>query len=519
MEILLVVAIIAMVVLTAGAYVVGRRSAPKSDAKELEFERQRGEELGKRLAEREKEVEEQRGELVRLTSERDVQRATAEALLRQLAERTEEFREQVQRQKEELEAAHARAVDEMRQSHAKLLAEAKDGYEQQLKQLREMNREQVESQLKLIQEQMQTTSEKVLRARQEELDKRNIEQVSQIVDPLNQSLKMMKEALSNNSKEHNESITRLDATIKANMERSRELGERAERLANALTGEVKVQGNFGELKLKQLFEDLGLSEGEQYSTQQALVDRLGNKIKSEEEKLLIPDFILHFPNNRDVIVDSKVNITAFERYMSCEDADEKSRYLAEHIRNVRTQVDNLAKKDYSKYLDTSYTKLNFVIMYMFHEGALNLALLNDNSLWRYAYDKGVLILGPQTMYMNLRILELMWVQSRQLSNQKDMIRYAEMVVERTQDFVERFRAVRESVDTTVKKIKELDITTSTSGQSVIVAAKNLIKCGVRENKKKKVALSSLFIENDDMAMLTDTSTLDPQPDDDTTEVA
>ena len=131
---------------------------------------------------------------------------------------------------------------------------------------------------------------------------------------------------------HQEALHKLDATIQANIKNSVHLNDTAERLTRALTGEVKVQGNFGELKLRQLLEDLGLKEGEQYSSQAHLRDRLGNLVKDDDGKGLIPDFILHFPNNRDVVVDSKMSFTAFERYVNTEVPEEKIPAISEYFR-------------------------------------------------------------------------------------------------------------------------------------------------------------------------------------------
>ena len=178
---------------------------------------------------------------------------------------------------------------------------------------------QMESQMSFIREQMQATSESVLKERQKELGERNVEQLSKIVDPINLSLKLMREALDNTKKEHSDSMTRLDATIEANMRNSKELGETADRLTRALLGRVKVQGNFGELKLRQLLDDLGLEENAQYTTQQGLTDRAGRTLRSDDDRRLIPDFILHFPNKRDVIVDSKVSLVAYEKYVNADE--------------------------------------------------------------------------------------------------------------------------------------------------------------------------------------------------------
>ena len=412
-----------------------------------------------------------------------------------------ELKEAHEKQIAELKEAQTAQLEQLKAAQTAQLEQVKEGQQKQIEALREMNREQVESQMKLIREQMQTTSEEILKRRQDELGERNKEQVSKIIDPLTQSLKSMREAFDKSKEQQNEALTRLDATIKVNMEKSAALGETADRLTRALTGEVKVQGNFGELKLKQLLEDLELKEGEQFDTQETLRDKAGKQAKGDDGRGLIPDFILHFPNNRHVVVDSKMSLTDYERYMNAEDGTpEKSEYLKAHVASVRAQVKRLARKEYTKYLPNGYNRLNFAIMYVPIEGALNLALLNDSTLWREAYDDGVMILGPQTMYMNLRVLEMMWTQVRQLKNQQAMIDAANIVVERVQDFGMRFMDVETSMNSTVEKMAKLKVSTAESGRSIITAAKSLLKAGAKENKKKKSLDemdNTVFIESDE----------------------
>ena len=440
--------------------------------------------------------------MTRLTAERDVQRTLAENYSKQLDSQKDSYEKMVRDQKDSYE----KQLKEQKDTFAKQLELTKEAHEGQIAALKKMNEEQVKSQLDLIREQMQTTSEKVLKMRQEELGEKNKEQVSKIIDPLQKSLKDMQDALTKTKEQQTEALTRLDETIKINMQKSAAIGETADRLTRALTGEVKVQGNFGELKLKQLLEDLELKEGEQFDTQETLRDKTGKGVRGDDGKGLIPDFILHFPNNRHVVVDSKMSLTDYERYMNAEDGStEKSEHLKAHIDSVRAQVRRLAKKEYTKYLPDGYNRLNFAIMYVPIEGALNLALLNDSTLWREAYDEGVMILGPQTMYMNLRVLEMMWTQVRQLKNQQAMIDAANTVIERVQDFGTRFMDVEASMNDTLKKMTRLKITTADSGPSIITAAKNLLKAGARENKKKKTLSEmddTMFIDADSSLMLT-----------------
>ena len=346
-------------------------------------------------------------------------------------------------------------------------------------------REEMRLQMNLISEQLKTTSENVLKTRQQELGESNRQQVSQIIDPLQRSLAEMSRALENNRLQQRDALTRLDATIQANMKQSSALGERADRLTRALTGEVKIQGTFGELKLRQLLEDMELREGEQYDTQETLRDSSGRAVKSEDGSSLIPDYILHFPQNRHVVVDCKMSLTAYERYVNSDTQEERTMHLQEHLRSVRQQVKVLARKDYTRYLPKGYNKLNFAIMYLPIEGALNLALENDSGLWNEAYREGVMILGPQTMYMNLRVLEMMWTQIRQLENQEQMMKAANTIVERVQDFSKRFDDVEHSMQDTMRKMDSLRITTADSGPGIITAARALIKAGAQENRRKK----------------------------------
>jgi len=555
MEIYLVVAILAIVVMAVLGYLIGNHGK-KSYVETIGRLEGNIADLGRQIAERESLITQKVETITQLTAERDVQLSNAQNLSRQLdtqkadydkrlneqkvasedqvrelketfARQLEEFRtesEKSLRRQEEATAEYkqtearrnAETIAEMKQAYEQQIAQLKTSFEQHLQQtkeaheaqiavLKKMNEEQVNSQLNLIKEQMQTTSEKVLKLRQDELGERNKEQVSKIIDPLQKSLKDMQEALDKTKEQQKETLDRLDQTIKDNMEKSAAISETADRLTRALTGHVKVQGNFGELKLRQLLEDLELHEGEQYDTQETLKERGGKRAKGDDGKGLIPDFILHFPNNRHVVVDSKMSLTDFERYMNAEDGTpEKSEYLKAHIDSVRTQVKRLARKEYTKYLPEGYNRLNFAFMYVPIEGALNLALQNDTSLWREAYDEGVMILGPQTMYMNLRVLEMMWTQVRQLKNQQSMMNAANMVIDRVQDFGIRFMEVETSMNDTVRKMTKLKITTADSGASIITAARNLLKAGASENKKKKSLASmddSVFIDADSDMML------------------
>ena len=279
MELYLIITIVGICVMSVVAFLLGKKAGGRNgDAEKLVVAEQRCEELKEKVVSLERSVAERMEEVKTLTSERDVQKANVANAMKML----DEQRAQAEQLRAEAQQRHAEDMARVKDAYDKQLAQVKSASDKQIETLKEMNKKQVEDQMALIREQMRTTSETVLKERQEELGKKNMEQVSKIVDPLQQSLKMMREALDDSKEKHQEALHKLDATIQANMKNSADLGETAARLTRALTGEVKVQGNFGELKLKQLLEDLGLKDGEQFSSQEHLRDSLGKAIKDDE---------------------------------------------------------------------------------------------------------------------------------------------------------------------------------------------------------------------------------------------
>lgn len=384
---------------------------------------------------------------------------------------------------------HLMEVSKQLQEEQKLQHEQ---YEQEQKILRqeqkEQQEEQMRQQLSLIREQMNSASEKILKERAEELSAVNKEQLSGILTPLQTHIQQMREAVERSDREHNSTMQRLDATIKTSIEQSRQVGERADKLAQALTGENKTQGNFGELRLKQLLEGMGLQEGEQFTLQETIRDKDGNVVYEEEGHRLIPDAILHFPDKRDVIIDSKMSFTAFEDYHNAETEVQRQDALKRHLTSMRNHVNELARKNYSKYIAEGHAKLDFVLMYVFSESALQLALTNDATLWKDAYDRGVIITGSQNLYTMLRVLEMTWKQVRQVENQQKIMECANMIVDRVQLFAERFESVKQQLQKTQDSFDKLESITAETGQSILTPASRLLKMGASQNPKRKKQL-------------------------------
>lgn len=388
-----------------------------------------------------------------------------------------------------------------RRSCERQLDTLKKEQESQLANMHQQHREQMELQMKLIREEMNAASEKILKERVQELSENNELQLSSILNPLRENIRQMKDAVEKSDRAQTVTMERLDASIKENLKQAQEVGERADKLAQALTSENKSQGNFGELRLKQLLEEMGLEEGTQFEEQTTMRDEQGRVIYDEDEgHRLIPDVILHFPDQRDVIIDSKMSFTAFQDYYHAETDEEREVALRRHLVSVRQHVNELSRKNYSKYIREGRHRLDFVMMYVFSESALQLALSNDPTLWKEAYDKGVVIAGSQSLFVMLRVLEMTWKQVRQVENQQEMMKTANLIVDRVQQFYERFLKVDEQLRKTGEAFDDLKRSASSSGLSITTAATKLLKFGAQENPKRRQRLPKAQDEDEQLLL-------------------
>ena len=373
-------------------------------------------------------------------------------------------------------------------SAEKQMEEMREQFEKQVVQLKELHDKMMMKQSELIQQQFNTVSEQILKRRAEELSNNNQQQMMNILEPLRENLKQMRETVEKSDRQHSVTIERLDASIRENMKQAERVGERADKLAQALMSENKTQGNFGELRLKTLLENMGMENGVQFDEQVTIKEATGKTVLDENGKRLQPDVILHFPDHRDVIIDSKISLKAFEEYVNSPGETEKESALQRHLESVKSHVRELSKKNYSNYLQSSNNKLDFVLMYVFSESALQTALAADSSLWKWAYEHGVVITGSQNLYMILKVLELSWRQLRQAENQEAIMNAADEIINRVQLFYERFVMVEEQLDKTRQAFDELKRSSASEGKSVITSARKLIDFGAKENPKRKLQL-------------------------------
>ena len=374
------------------------------------------------------------------------------------------------------EEAHASAMLELDKRHKA----AFEALEQRFKDAITADKDRLDTALEALKADVKNTTTEALKQRQDELQKSNSTSMEQIVNPLKETLQKMETALKENKSIQETSTADIKANIATLVDTTMKVSNSAERLSNALTAESKTQGCWGELKIEALLDAIGLEKGLQYESQEYLRDANGNIIISDEtDHRMQPDIILHLDATRDLIIDSKVSLSAFVDYMNADNEDERNCALAAHIKSVRNHVKELAKKSYASYVKQPRQSVDFVMMFVPVDSALQLALSNDATLWRDAMNQGVFIVGEQNLYAALRAVDVTWTSIKQNANNKAICDAAAELMNRVGDLLKRVDAVGaclEKANTAFKAVKEK----ATDGrQTVLGSAKKLVKLGAK----------------------------------------
>ena len=343
--------------------------------------------------------------------------------------------------------------------------------------------------IETLRAQMASDSERVLKAREEELDRRAKALFENLSAGLDKDLKGMKDAFEQNRRTHVETSQslkeNLDNAVKNLREQTISIGDKADNLADALKGRNKAQGNWGEVILDNLFTSEGLREGRDYDKEETLRDEHGNILLNEDtDRRMRPDFILHYPDGNDIVIDSKVVLTAMYDYYSTDDPDQKSDALLRNLAAMKEQVRKLSKKDYSRYLRPGHRMLDYVIMFVPVYSALRLAYEADRNLWHDAYAQGVLITTEETLMPFLRMIRIAWTSHEQVANQQQIIAAAELMLARVSDFCTAHAKMGEKLEDALKYYETCDKKLRDRGQSIVGAANKLISYGVPKNQKK-----------------------------------
>ena len=343
--------------------------------------------------------------------------------------------------------------------------------------------------------QFMTMAQQVLERSASKLKESNTEAMTGITQPLKDAMESMQKAINESQKDGAARSASFREQIQQMLQQTQQLGEKTEGLANVLRRDNKVSGNMGEIILGDLLTSQGLTEGIHYEVQARLRDELGRPLKHDETgREMQPDVILHYPQGQDAIVDSKVSLVAYEKYVNAETPEEKERYLQEHIKSVRQHVNELARKDYSKYIKNGRDAVDFVIMFVPFESSLQLALANDPTLWREAFEKKVFVTGEQNLLGILHMIHIAWVQNQQAENQEKVFGLAEDLLDRLGDFVQRYNDLGNKLEAVQKAYDFANNKLITGRQSVAQKGRELVDLGAKENANRKIPMPEVGLE-------------------------
>ena len=347
-------------------------------------------------------------------------------------------------------------------------------------------------------EQMKNATADMLKDRQKEFADSSNQQLGQIVNPLRETIDKMKQTMADTTLKQTEMSSVLKDNIERSMQQAMAAKKSAEELANALKHGSKVQGDWGEAVLDELLTSQGLVRGIHYDTQAVIRDAQGNTVHTDDGATLRPDVILHLDQRREVIIDSKVSLTAFLDYTNADNEADRQRFLKTHIDSLQKHVKELSTKDYSAYVQPPKVRMDYVIMFVPHTGALWTALNAQPDLWRKAMEQNVFIADEQTLFAALRIISLTWTQIRQAENHEQVYRLANEMLDRVGQFMKKYTAIGKALKTATTAYDDAERKLQPSGQSILQTCAKLQKLGAKQSDKNPLPQ---LIDIDEVATL------------------
>ena len=347
-----------------------------------------------------------------------------------------------------------------------------------------------------LKEEFKVLSDKILEDKSGKLQSANKIQMEAILNPLREKLTEFKTAVEESKTKNIELASTLTAQLGKMMEETNRIGGEARSLVNALKGEQKTQGDWGEFILEDILQRSGLVNGIHYECQETIRDVDGNTVTGSHDKKMRPDVIIHYPDGKDLIVDSKVSLSAYVDYMNAEDDTSRKNALDRHLRSVKNHVAELVKKDYSAGNTLSgRDTVDFVIMFIPNEAPFQLAMISEPNLWHEAFKNKVMIISPLNLMALLKIIHIAWTREEQSRNQQEIVDTAAVLMDRLYGFYEDFDAIGAELnklqtvyDKATNRLKQGE-----RNHSIVNSGEKLRKLGVRMNKQRKLP-SRLQIE-------------------------
>ncbi len=406
----------------------------------------------------------------------------------------DESRENWMSERRTIDANNQKLLQAKETEHKAVMAAQEKRHDEAVKSMKQTFAETIDH----LKANLKAATEDMLKMRQAEFTDINKQNMQSIVDPLNETIAKMKQAMDGYSKEQNEFSGSMKTSIQAIIQQTETARQSAIELTTALKHDTKMQGDYGEAILDEILSKQGFTEGIHYELQYVMKDEAGRELKGDDGKGLRPDVLFHIDTVRDVIIDSKVNLTDFINFANAETADERKMHLERHVKSIESQVKLLSQKNYFKYHKKTNTRMDYVIMFVPISAAWWEALRYKPSLWREAMDSNVYIADEQTLFAALRIIKLTWTQIAQVKSQKEIFDLVNQMIDRVGQFMKSYKAIGEAIgkaqDAYDKGYEKL----TPGGQSILTTTTNLLKLGGRDSKTNPVAK---FIDVDEIPAL------------------
>ncbi len=326
--------------------------------------------------------------------------------------------------------------------------------------------------------QFKNLANEILEDKSKRFTEENQKNIKLILEPLNSDIKDFKKKVEETYEKENKQRFSLEEKIKDLVILNQKISEEANNLTKALKGQRKTQGDWGEMILENILQQSGLMEGREYFRQEFIKDEAGNTIMNDEGKKMQPDFILQYPDKRKVIIDSKVSLSAYERYNSSEEDLEQKMFLQNHIAAIYNHVDELNKRNYSQFVKG----LDFVMMFVPIEPAYLLAIQKDSDLWNYAYKKRVILISPTNLIAAIKLISEIWKKEEQNKNAVAIAERGAAMYDKFVGFVENLIDVGDHIGRTQKSYDEAMRQLKDGSGNLIGQAEKLRRLGVQGKK-------------------------------------
>ena len=371
----------------------------------------------------------------------------------------------------------------MKEEEQKKVADIKMESQKQTEYALKIQQERFDETIAKVTAQLKSATDEMLKQRQKEFAESSHVNIGQIVNPLRETIDKMKVVMNDSTLKQTAMTSEMKVNIENMMRQSQAAKQSADELARVFKHRSKVQGDWGETVLAELLDSQGLTKGVHYDVQSVIKDAEGYVVKSMEGSIMRPDVILHLDQRREVIIDSKVSLTSFMDYVNAEDEDVRQMHLKAHIDSIQKHVKELSAKDYSSYVQAPKVKMDYVIMFVPHTGALWTALHSQPDLWRKAMDKNVFIADEQTLFAALRIINLTWTQIAQAQNHEKVYALANEMLDRVGQFMKKYQAIGKALENATKAYEDGEKKLLPGGQSILQTCGKLEKLGAKQSDK------------------------------------